>query len=294
MSVVEVYSMVNDQRINHTKGSGNTWTATGTAPLKSSYSQPNHVYTVVTYAKDDAGNIDTYESTLKVVEKVAPTITPTSPTTGSTLTNNKPSIVWEVKDDDSGVNTASIGITIDSNAKITGDSIQKQAITGGYRCTYTPAEALGDGSHTIKFDASDNDGNAATQKSITIKVDTVPPALNLTSPTDNSVTNQANGVVSGTTNDATSSPVTVTVKLNNGVAEEVDVEENGQFSKSIIYAEGDNEVTVVATDAAGKSSTVTRHVTLDTGAPEIQQVTITPNPADAGASITITAIVVDD
>ena len=150
MSVVEVYSIVNDQRINHTKGSGNTWTATGTAPLKSSYSQPNHVYTVVTYAKDDAGNIDTYESTLKVVEKVAPTITTTSPTTGSTLTNNKPSIVWEVKDDDSGVNTASIGITIDSNAKITGDSIQKQAITGGYRCTYTPAEALGDGSHTIK------------------------------------------------------------------------------------------------------------------------------------------------
>ena len=294
MNVVEVYSMVNDQRINHTKGSGNTWTATGTAPLKSSYSQPNHVYTVVTYAKDDAGNIDTYESTLKVVEKVAPTITPTSPTTGSTLTTNKPSIVWEVKDDDSGVNTSTIGITIDSNAKITGDSIQKQAITGGYRCTYTPAEALSDGNHTIKFDASDNDGNVATQKSITIKVDTVPPTLNLTSPADNLVTNQANGTVSGTTNDVTSSPVTVTVKLNNGPAEEAVVEENGQFNKSIVYAEGENTVTVVATDAAGKSSTVTRHVTLDTGAPEIQQVTITPNPADAGASITITAIVVDD
>ena len=143
MSVVEVWSMIDGTtRVNHTKGSGNQWTATGTAPIKSSYSKQNHVYTVTTYAKDDAGNTDTYESTLRVVEKVPPTITPTSPTTGSTITNNKPTITWEVKDDDSGVNTVSIGITIDSGSKITGDSIQKQAITGGYKCTYTPSGAL--------------------------------------------------------------------------------------------------------------------------------------------------------
>lgn len=136
--VTEVWSIINGTRINHTQGSGNQWVGTGTAPLKSSYSQPNHVYQVTTYAKDDAGNTDSYESTLRVVEKVAPTITPTSPTTGSTITNNKPAITWEVKDDDSGVNTASIGITIDSGSEITGDGIQKQAIAGGYKCTYTP------------------------------------------------------------------------------------------------------------------------------------------------------------
>lgn len=290
MSVVEVWSMIDGTtRVNHTKGSGNQWSATGTAPLKSSYSKPNHVYTVTTYAKDDAGNTDTYESTLRVVEKVPPTITPTSPTTGSTITNNKPTITWEVKDDDSGVNTASIGITIDSGSKITGDSIQKQAITGGYKCTYTPSGALDDGQHTIKFDAADNDGNVATQKSITIKIDTVPPTLTVNSPTEGMVTNNATLVVSGVTNDATSSPVTL--KVNN---QPVEVQENGQWSTTITLTEGENTITIVATDSAGKASTVTRHVTLDTGAPEIQSVTISPDPADSGEPITITAIVVDD
>lgn len=287
--VTEVWSIVNGTRINHTQGSGNQWVGTGTAPLKSSYSQPNHVYQVTTYAKDDAGNTDSYESTLRVVEKVAPTITPSSPTTGSTITNNKPSIVWEVKDDDSGVNTASIGITIDSGSKITGDSIQKQAITGGYKCTYTPPEALSDGNHTIKFDASDNDGNVATQKSITIKVDTVPPTLTVNSPTEGMVTNNATLVVSGVTNDATSSPVTL--KVNN---QPVEVQENGQWSTTIILSEGENTITIVATDSAGKTSTVTRHVTLDTGAPVIESAVINPDPADSGEAITITAIVTDD
>lgn len=287
--VTEVWSIINGTRINHTQGSGNQWVGTGTAPLKSSYSQPNHVYQVTTYAKDDAGNTDSYESTLRVVEKVAPTITPTSPTTGSTITNNKPTITWEVKDDDSGVNTASIGITIDSGSKITGDAIQKQAITGGYKCTYTPAEALADGNHTIKFDAADNDGNVAAQKSITIKVDTVPPTLTVNSPTEGMVTNNSTLVVSGVTNDATSSPVTL--KVNN---QPVEVQENGQWSTAITLSEGENTITIVATDSAGKTSTVTRHVTLDTGAPVIESAVIAPDPADSGEAITITAIVTDD
>lgn len=287
--VTEVWSIINGTRINHTQGSGNQWVGTGTAPLKSSYSQPNHVYQVTTYAKDDAGNTDSYESTLRVVEKVAPTITPSSPTTGSTITNNKPTITWEVKDDDSGVNTASIGITIDSGSKITGDGIQKQTITGGYKCTYTPPEALSDGNHTIKFDAADNDGNAASQKSITIKVDTVPPTLTVNSPTEGMVTNNATLVVSGVTNDATSSPVTL--KVNN---QPVEVQENGQWSTTITLSEGENTITIVATDSAGKTSTVTRHVTLDTGAPVIESAVIAPNPADSGEAITITAIVTDD
>lgn len=288
MSVVEVYSMVNGQRINHTHGSGNEWTAAGTAPLKSSYNQPDHVYEVVTYAKDDAGNVTEHKSTLRVVEKVAPVITPVSPTTGSTLTNNKPAIVWNVTDDDSGVNPDTIGITIDSNSKITGSAIQKESITNGYKCTYTPASALGDGSHTVKFDASDNDGNAATQKSITLKIDTVPPTLNVTSPAEGLVTNKATVTVSGTTNDATSSPVTL--KVNNKT---VAVQENGSWSTEVTLPEGQNTITIVATDAAGKTTTVTRHVTLDTGAPQFKNVTVSPDPATAGSAITIVAVVTD-
>ena len=43
----------------------------------------------------------------------------------------------------------------------------------------------------------------------------------------------------------------------------------------------------MATDAAGKVSTVTRNVTLDTSVPVIKSATITPNPVDAGATMVI-------
>ena len=163
-----------------------------------------------------------------------------------------------VTDNDSGVNPDTIGITIDSGSKVTGSAITKTAITGGYDCTYTPTTALADGSHTIKIDAADNDGNAATQKSVTFKIDTVPPTLSVTAPVNGLITNKAACTVTGTTNDITSSPVTVTVKLNSGSAEAVTVGADGFFSKALTLVSGGNTITVVATDSAGKSTTVTR------------------------------------
>ena len=217
----------------------------------------------------------------------------TSPTAGSYITNNKPTIKWKVTDADSGVNPATIGITIDSGSKVTGDSITKTAVTGGYECTYTPTTALADGSHTIKIDASDFDGNAATQKTVTFKIDTVPPTLSITAPADKLVTNKTAVTVTGTTNDATSSPVTVTVKLNSGTAETVTVGSDGTFSKALTLVTGTNTITVVAKDSAGKTTTVTRTVTVDTTAPVIKSVTINPNPVDCGKTYVISVEVTD-
>lgn len=305
MSVQKAQAIIHgptDITVNLAYNSGTEkWEATGTAPTKSSYGQDGHYYGVTLKAWDDAGNVTEVDVTnselgealkLYVKEKVAPVITITAPTAGALITNNKPAIKWKVTDDDSGVNADTIGITIDSGTKIT-SGITKTPVSGGYECSYTPTTALSDGQHTIKIDASDNDGNAATQKSVTFKVDTVAPTLNLDSPTDNLVTNQASGTVSGTTNDATSSPVTVTVKLNNGAAEEVTVNEEGKFSKSVTYTQGANTVTVVATDSAGKSTTVIRHVILDTGAPVFSDLSITPNPVDAGKTFVISVKITD-
>lgn len=253
-------------------------------------------------ATDEAGNVTTKNDTdatlgsslqLRVKEKTAPAITITYPTASALIINNKPAIHWKVTDNDSGVNPDTIGITIDSGSKVTGSAITKTAITGGYDCTYTPTTALSDGSHTIKIDASDNDGNAATQKSVTFKIDTVPPTLSVTAPVNGLITNKAACTVSGTTNDITSSPVTVTVKLNSGSAEAVTVGSDGSFSKALTLASGSNTITVVATDSAGKSTTVTRTVTLDTVAPTIKAVTLTPNPVDAGKTYVISVEVTD-
>ena len=304
MSVKTVQAIINGVTTTLTYNSSNgKYEATITAPSTSSYNNNDgHYYPVTIKATDDAGNVTTKDDTdsalgaslrLTVQEKVAPVIAITSPTASALITNNTPTISFTITDDDSGVDPDTIGITIDSGSKITGSAITKTAITGGYSCSYTPTTALSDGSHTVKIDASDNDGNAATQKSVTFKVDTVPPTLSVTAPVDGTITNSSAVTVAGTTNDSTSSPVTVTVKLNSGTAEEVTVNSDGSFSKSLTLASGVNTITVVAKDSAGKATTVTRTVTLDTGAPVIHSVTLTPNPVDAGKTYIISVEVTD-
>lgn len=302
MSVARAQAIVNGQTIDLQKNTQTgKWEATVTAPSKSSYTKEGHYYGVVLKAWDDAGNMSTVDVTdtelgaslkLIVKEKVAPVITITYPTASATITNNKPVIKWKVMDDDSGVDPDTIGITIDSGSKIT-SGITKTAVTGGYECSYTPGTALPDGSHTIKINASDFDGNAATQKSVTFKVDTVAPVLSVSSPDDNLVTNNASCTVSGTTNDVTSSPCKVTVKLNSGTAENVTVNADGTFSKALTLTQGTNTIVIVSTDSAGKSTTVTRTVILDTGAPRFISAVMNPNPVDCGKTFVISVDIAD-
>lgn len=297
MSVKTVKATINGQEYNLTLNNATgKYEATITAPSKSSFTKTGGYYPVSVTATDDAGNTTTVSSSdtqlgtslrLVVKEKVAPVIAITYPAASARITNSKPTIKWKVTDDDSGVNTASISLKIDNGAAIT-SGITTKAIAGGYECSYTPSTVLTDGSHTIAFNASDNDGNAAVQKTVTFIIDTIAPTLNVSIPADNSVTNSATCTVSGTTNDSTSSPVSVTV---NGKA--ITVAENGSFTTTVTLSEGSNTITIVATDAAGKSTTVTRKVKLDTGAPAFASVTINPNPVDAGNTYVISVSVSD-
>ena len=297
MAIKTVTASINGQSYTLTLNSSTgKYEATITAPSKSSYTQAGHYYPVTVVATDTAGNSTTKDASdstlgtslqLKVKEKVAPVITITAPTAGATITNNKPVIKWTVTDDDSGVNPDTISLKIDSGTAIT-SGITKTASGKGYTCSYTPGTALSDGSHTITVTASDHDGNAATAKTATFKVDTTPPTLSVTSPSEGLITNKTTVTVSGTTNDVTSSPVTLTVN-----SKAVTVNSDGSFSTTVTLAAGSNTITIVATDSAGKTTTVTRHVTLDTTPPVIKSVTLTPNPVDAGKTFVISVEVTD-
>lgn len=297
MAVQTVKAKINGQTVNLQYNEGNqAWEATTTAPSRSSYNQPNHYYGVEVTATDDSGNSTTVSATtgdfqddlqLVVKEKVPPVITITSPTDEAFITNNKPTIQFSITDDDSGVDPDTIKIKIDNGSEIT-SGITKNASGKGFNCSYVPTTALGDGSHTVYINAKDHDGNAAVQKSVQFTVDTVAPTLNVTSPTEGLKTNEDTVTVSGTTNDATSSPVKVTV---NGDA--VTVQENGSFSKVVTLTEGENTITVIATDSAGKQTTVVRHVTKDTGVPVFQSIELVPNPVDAGQTYIIRVKVTD-
>ena len=302
-SISTVSAVINGQTYNLTLDSASgKYKATITAPSKSSYNEPGHYYDVKVTAEDEYGNTVSADSThatlgeslqLRVKEKTKPVIAVTAPTAGATVTNNKPVIKINVTDSDSGIDTSTFKLYIDNGPAITWSSGSASTITNGYTWTYTPTTALSDGSHTLKIDVSDHDGNAATQKTSTFKVDTTPPVLSVTTPTDNYYTKETSLTVNGTTNDATSSPVTITIKVNNVDAGAVTVQSNGSFSKPItlISQMSPNVIVVTATDGAGKTSSVTRNVYCNTVAPVISEVTIEPNPVDAGATYVITVTV---
>ena len=301
MAVKTVQVVINGQTHTLTyNATTKKYEATITAASSSSYNQNGHYYNVKVKATDEAGNSVTKDATdttlgsslqLKVKEKVAPVISITAPSSSAKLTNNKPVINWTVTDADSGVNPSTIKLIIDSQTITTG--ITKTQSGKNYTCSYTPTTALSDGTHTIKVSASDYDGNVATQKSVTFTVDTVPPELSVSAPVDNLVTNQSSLVVKGTTNDVTSSPVTLTIKLNGGTEQTVEVGSDGSFTKTLTLVTGENTIVITAKDGAGKTSTVTKKVVLDQTAPVIQSVTISPNPVNAGATYTISVEVTD-
>ena len=301
MAVKTVQVVINGQTHTLTyNATTKKYEATITAPSTSSYNQNGHYYNVKVKATDEAGNSVTRDATdttlgsslqLKVKEKVAPVISITAPSSSAKLTNNKPVINWTVTDADSGVNPSTIKLIIDSQTITTG--ITKTQSGKNYTCSYTPTTALSDGTHTIKVSASDYDGNVATQKSVTFTVDTVPPELSVSAPVDNLVTNQSSLVVKGTTNDVTSSPVTLTIKLNGGTEQTVEVGSDGSFTKTLTLVTGENTIVITAKDGAGKKNTVTKKVVLDQTAPVIQSVTISPNPVNAGTTYTISVEVTD-
>ena len=298
MAVKTVKASINGQEYNLTYDeTSGSYKATITAPSKSSYNNNNgHYYPVSVTATDDAGNSTTVTDTdvtfgddlkLKVKEKVKPIIAVTYPTASATITSATPTITWTVTDDDSGIDEATIAIKIDSGTYVT-SGITTTAITKGFNCSYKIPTSLSNGAHSFSLKVSDHDGNVATELVTSFTVDTVPPALTITSPADGLITNKESLTVSGTTNDVTSTPVTVTV---NGAP--VTVQSNGSFTTTVTLKSGSNTITVVATDAAGLKTTITRTVTLDNGAPVFQEISIVPNPVDAGKTYVISVKVTD-
>lgn len=299
MAIKTVKATINGQTYDLALNSSTgKWEATITAPGKTSYNQAGGYYNVSVVATNEAGTSGSADATtidglkLVVKETVAPVITIVSPTNGAYVTNSKQPVVFTVVDEagGSGVDISSLVVKLDSKA-VDAATLTSTAITNGYSVTYTPAAALADGAHTVTIDCKDNDGNAATQKSTSYTIDTVPPTLNVTSPAEGLVTATSSVTVAGTTNDATSSPVTITISLNGEDQGAVTVGANGSFSKTVTLADGSNTIIVKAKDAAGKESTVTRNVTLDTSVPKIKSATITPNPVDTGATMVISVTI---
>lgn len=299
MAIKTVKATINGQTYDLTLNSASgKWEATITAPGKTSYNLAGGYYNVSVEATNEAGTKGSADAStvdglkLVVKETVAPVITIVSPTAGAYVANSKQPVVFNITDETggSGVDISTLVVKQDGTA-VAAANITHTAIANGYSVTYTPSAALSDGSHTVTINCKDHDGNAAAEKSTTYTVDTVPPTLNVTSPADGLITAASSVTVAGTTNDATSSPVVITISLNGTDQGAVAVGTGGTFSKVVTLKKGSNTIIVKAKDAAGKESSVTRTVTLDTSVPKITAATITPNPVDTGKTMVISVTI---
>lgn len=299
MAIKTVKATINGQTYDLTLNpASGKWEATITAPGKTSYNLAGGYYNVSVEATNEAGTKGSADAStvdglkLVVKETVAPVITIVSPTAGAYVANSKQPVVFNITDETggSGVDISTLVVKQDDTA-VASANITHTAISNGYSVTYTPSAALSDGSHTVTINCKDHDGNAAAEKSTTYTVDTVPPTLNVTSPADGLITAVSSVTVAGTTNDATSSPVVITISLNGTDQGTVAVGTGGTFSKVVTLKKGSNTIIVKAKDAAGKESSVTRTVTLDTSVPKITAATITPNPVDTGKTMVISVTI---
>ena len=131
--------------------------------------------------------------------------------------------------------------------------------------TFQAQISLFEGPNDITVEARSPAGSEATA-SRTVTVDTIPPALAVSSPPDRSVATESPVNITGTVFDA--NPLTCSI---NGDAATVD---QGTLEGTVILAEGANVITVNCEDAAANVSEVQRTIYLD-GSP-IQVTSVDP------------------
>jgi hypothetical protein len=122
---------------------------------------------------------------------------------------------------------------------------------------YSGVISVPDGMHTIYFYAQDRFQNKEVTQSKQFKVDTAPPAINVTYPQQNAILNMKNFTITGTTE----AGATLTINNNS-----VSVGANGAFSYDAVIS-GPQTFTIVAKDIAGNTKQFVLNVSLDTTPP---------------------------
>ncbi|TDI34808.1 MAG: hypothetical protein E2P02_29310, partial [Acidobacteria bacterium] len=190
-------------------------------------------------ATDAAGN--TREESLTVFFDIdPPTVTLSSPPDGAITLS--PITVSGTVSDPAGV------VLVNVN----GQAVMADA--GSFTTTLTAV----DGPLTIVARAQDTAGNEGEARA-NVTVDSTPPALDITSPADGTITALSPITLDGSVSDATA----VTLTLNGA-----DV--GDAFPIEATLAEGANTLDVGATDAAGNHASASIDVVLDTIAPNLQ------------------------
>jgi hypothetical protein len=227
-------------------------------------SGPESVIQVV--AQDAAGNQATVSVTLHVAQGPL-TVQITSPAANAVVRG--PMI------DVSGTTNQDLHVDVDVNG-------ETASVLNGQ---FTAKVPVLEGTQTLRATARDAAGRTATTD-VTVRIDTIAPAITLAEPAAGVITNAATVRVSGSVTDTSA----FTLQLD---GRDVPIA-NGQFSVDApLTSEGPITLTLVATDIAGNSSTKTIDLIVDRTAPAIDIVSPTPSALMSGLPIVVQGNVTD-
>lgn len=225
-------------------------------------------------------------------ELIPPTIQIISPAEGGWYSNSRQPVLFTLRDEEngSGINLSTLSFVLDGNMLTSiSPGMVCTPVTNGYDCTYNPPTALYEGNHTVSITVFDLAGNQSNSASRSWNIDTANPALEVTYPPNNLITNQPKQTVVGTVEDTGIGLESFTINGN-----QVAIAGNA-FSYPMTLQEGTNTITIIAKDKLGHISTIARSVLVDTVAPEFISVHIAPdmeaNPL--GDSFVITVVLAE-
>ncbi|TFD11757.1 adhesin, partial [Cryobacterium sp. TMT1-2-2] len=153
----------------------------------------------------------------------------------------------------------SVTVTVTDTMAVTGQTLTSTVVAGGTWSVI--AAALVEGGHTVTVSVTDLAGNTGTAIQ-TIRVDTTKPSLAIIA--GSTLINDSTPTISGTTDAANGTVVTVTVADQTLSATVFD----GAWSVTAgALSDGNHLVSAVVTDPAGNSQTATQAYSVDTVAP---------------------------
>ena len=212
-----------------------------------------------------------------------PSITTTAP--HGVIRSDKPIITVSANDDMSGVDTIEIGLRDGNNASVGGVTTVRSDKTAA---TFTPNASLKDGIYTVDVKATDVAGNEAASKwQFTVELDTIPPSILLTRPSQEHTENRR-PVISATYTDDMSGVDADSVKLwLDGSAVEPDELSDTQviFTPKFDLAFDQHTVKLEVSDTAATPNTATQEWTFYVERIGITNARNYPNPFDHDTTI---------
>ncbi|KAF0219270.1 MAG: polymorphic outer membrane [Geobacteraceae bacterium] len=208
------------------------------------------INTIDISATDSVGNKSTQKLTV-TLDTTAPELTVSAPLDGTATKNPTLNIAGKVTDD------SDVSFTInDSPVPLKADG------------TFSHALSLNSGANVITTVATDLAGNRTSDKR-TVTLDQTGPGLEITTPTDNSMTANSFVEVTGTINETSDIEVMLENSLGTNLAAEL-ASVNTGYNATVNLAAGLNTVHVSATDLLGnKSTTQKRTITYDNQKPSL-------------------------